>query len=102
MITIDFIHNTSTKFGKISICTNYYYICAKTLLLIDVQLVWYQGIVKSTVSGVFQDLKLKISEGSDQNWCFPESAQLAVSAKLRQLSGQSQENTNFGLSLLKF
>ena len=25
------------------------------------------GIVKSTVSGVFQDLKLKISEGSDQN-----------------------------------
>ena len=27
----------------------------------------YQGIVKSTVSGVFQDLKLKISEGSDQN-----------------------------------
>ena len=29
--------------------------------------VWYQGIEKATVSGVFEDLKLKISEGSDQN-----------------------------------
>ena len=29
--------------------------------------VWYQGGVKSTVSGVFGDLKSKISEGSDQN-----------------------------------
>ena len=31
--------------------------------------VWYEGIacVKSTVCGVFQDLKLKISKGSDQN-----------------------------------
>ena len=27
----------------------------------------YQGIVKATVSGVFEDLKFKISEGSDQN-----------------------------------
>ena len=27
----------------------------------------YQGIVKSAVSGVFEDLKFKISEGSDQN-----------------------------------
>ena len=26
----------------------------------------YQGIVKATVSGVFEDLKFKISEGSDQ------------------------------------
>ena len=59
--------------------------------------VWNQGGVKAKVSGVVEDLKLKISEGSDQNWCFPESAQLAVSAKLRQLTGQSQENTNFGL-----
>ena len=62
----------------------------------------YQGGVKSTVSWVFEDLKFKISEGYDQNWCFPDSAQLAVSAKLRQLTGQSQENTNFGRSLLKF
>ena len=43
----------------------------------------YQGGVKSTVSWVFEDLKFKISEGYDQNWCFPDSAQLAVSAKLR-------------------
>ena len=41
--------------------------------------VWYQGGVKATVSGVFEDLKFKISEGSDQNWCFPDSAQLADS-----------------------
>ena len=58
--------------------------------------------MEATVSGVVEDLKLKISEGLDQNWCFPESAQLAVSAKLRQLIGQTQENTNFGRSLLKF
>ena len=29
--------------------------------------VWYQGIGKATVSGVFEDLEFKISEGSDQN-----------------------------------
>jgi hypothetical protein len=62
----------------------------------------YQGGVKSTFSWVFEDLKFKISEGLDQNWCFPGCAQLAVSAKLRQLTGQSQESTNFGRSLLKF
>ena len=38
----------------------------------------YQGGVKSTVSWVFEDLKFKISEGYDPNWCFPDSAQLAV------------------------
>ena len=38
---------------------------------------WYQGGVKSTVSGVFEDLKFKISEG--QNYSFPVSALLAVS-----------------------
>ena len=43
----------------------------------------YQGIVKATVSGVVEDFKFKISEGLDPNWCFPDSAQLAVSAKLR-------------------
>ena len=41
--------------------------------------VWYQGGVKATVSGVVEDLNFKISEGSDPNWCFPDSAQLAVS-----------------------
>ena len=64
--------------------------------------VWYQGGVKATVSGVVEDLKFKISEESDQNWRFPESARLAVSAKLRQLTGQGQENTRFGPILLKF
>ena len=29
--------------------------------------VWYQGIVKATVSGVFEDPKFKVSESSDQN-----------------------------------
>ena len=61
----------------------------------------YQGGVKSTVSWVFEDL-FKISEGYAQNWCFPDPAQLAVSTKLRQLTGHSQENTNFGPNLLKF
>ena len=39
----------------------------------------YQGGVKSSVFWVFEDHKFKISEGSDQNWCFPDYAQLAVS-----------------------
>ena len=39
----------------------------------------YQSGVKSTVSWVFEDLKFKISEGYDQNWWFPDSAQLVVS-----------------------
>ena len=29
--------------------------------------VWYQGIVKATVSGLFENLRFKISEGLDQN-----------------------------------
>ena len=62
----------------------------------------HQGIVKATVSYRLQDLKFKISEGSDQNGSCPESAQLAVSAKLRQPPGQTQDNFNFGPSLLKF
>ena len=35
--------------------------------------------MKATVFGVFEDLKFKISEGSDQNRSFPESALLTVS-----------------------
>ena len=65
-------------------------------------IVWYQGGVKSTASGLVEDLKFKISEGSDPNWCFPGSALMADSAKLRQPNRQTQENTNFGPSLLKF
>ena len=45
----------------------------------------YQGGVKSTVTWVFEDLKFKFSESYDPNWCFPDSAQLAVSANLRTL-----------------
>ena len=43
----------------------------------------YQGGVKATVFGVVEDLKFKISEGYNQNWCFPDSAQLAVSILVR-------------------
>ena len=32
----------------------------------------YQGGVKATVSGVVEDFKFEISEGLDQNWCFPD------------------------------
>ena len=39
----------------------------------------YQNGMKFTVSWVFEDLKFKISECYDQNWWFPDSAQLAVS-----------------------
>ena len=43
----------------------------------------YNSIIKVTiitVFGVVEDLMFKISEGLVQNWCFPDSAQLAVSA----------------------
>ena len=46
--------------------------------------------MKATVSGVVED-----------HWSFPDSAQLADSAKLRQPTGQTQDNFNFGPSLLK-
>ena len=66
-----------------------YGIIMRSVCIVGVHKVWYQDGGKATVSGVFEDLKFKISEGLDQNWCFPDSAQLAVSAKLRQLTGQS-------------
>ena len=34
--------------------------------------------MKATVSGVVEGLEFKISEGSDQNWYFPDFAQLAA------------------------
>ena len=77
----------------------YTYTLADSGFFLDCQ---YQGGVKPTVFGVFEDLKFKISEGYDQNWCFPDPAQLAVSAKLRQLIRQSQENINLGPTLHKF
>ena len=45
------------------------------MIVNDVQ----RNILCKKVSGVFEDLKFKISEGSDQNWSCPESALLAVS-----------------------
>ena len=65
---------------------------------------WYQGILKAADSGVYEDLKFKISKGSDQNWSSPGSALLAVSAKLRQPTGQSQEYGKMSLkpTILKF
>ena len=58
--------------------------------------------MKATVSGVLEDLMFKILEGSDQNLSCPDSALFGVSAKLRQPTGQTQDNFNFGPSLLKF
>ena len=52
--------------------------------------------MKATVFRVLEDLTFKISEGSDQNRSCPESALLAVSAKLRQPTGQTQDNFSFG------
>ena len=45
--------------------------------------VWYQGILKATVSGVFQDLKFEISEGLDQNWA--ELGQLQFWSELSEI-----------------
>ena len=43
----------------------YVYILADLGFFLDCE---YQGGVKPTVFGIFQDLKFKISEGSNQNW----------------------------------
>ena len=52
--------------------------------------VWYQGTLKATVSGVFEDLKFKISEGSDQNLAVSvETANRAESGQLQFWSGPS-------------
>ena len=98
MISTDAI-STNTIFHHKGENLHYVYVLADSGIFKNFQ---HQGGVKSTVSLVFEDLKFKISKGYDQNWCFPDSAQLAVSVKLRQLTGQSQENTIFGRKLLKF
>ena len=58
-----------------------------------------QDIVKATVFGVFEDLKFKISEGSDQNWSCPDSALLAVSVNIPNCS---LHNTLIPWSLKRF
>ena len=45
----------------------------------------YQGGVMSTVSWVFEDLKFKNSEGSDQSWSCSESAQQNWDSQLGRL-----------------
>jgi hypothetical protein len=47
--------------------------------------VWYQGILKATVSGVFEDLKFKISEG-----CLAETVNRAESGQLQFWSELSE------------
>ena len=57
----------------------------------------YQGGVKFPVFWVFEDLKFKTSEGYDPNWCFPDSAKLAVSAEQsgkHQFGSESSEILN--------
>ena len=60
----------------------------------------YQGIVKATVFGVFEDLKFKISEGSDQNWSCPESALLPVSVQFTSILVRAF--WNFKCKILKY
>ena len=48
----------------------------------------YQGGVKAKVSGVVEDLKFKISEGSDQFWMWP-------SESLNLRSSNTQETVDF-------
>ena len=53
--------------------------------------VWYQGTLKATVSGVFEDLKFKISEGSVQNLAVSvETANRAESGQLQFWSKPSE------------
>ena len=50
-------------------------------VLKGVSKVWYHGILKDTVSGVFEDLKFRISEGSHQPQ-LTETANRAESGRL--------------------
>ena len=65
---------------------------------------YIRGFIKFGIKVLWrlQFLEYKISVGSDQNWICPDFALFAVSAKLRQQRGKSQDNFNFVCSLLKF
>ena len=52
----------------------------------------YQDIVKATASGVFVDLKFKISELSDQNWSCLSLAETASQADSGQLQFWSESS----------
>ena len=45
----------------------YYQYVTKLVLTLGVSKIWYQGMLTAMISGVFEDLKFNISEGSDQN-----------------------------------
>ena len=64
-------HNKILKYMKTFGVTMYHilihFIGSKLGLYFSFRIPLYQGILKATVSGVFEDLKFKISEGSDQN-----------------------------------
>ena len=82
------------------------YFCFKVLFMyvnalgVSPNFVSRRRVVK--VSLVYEDFKFKVLDGLDQNWSFPVFALLAVSARLRQQKGQTQENFNFDCSPLKF
>ena len=46
--------------------------------------VWYQGGVKATVSGVVEDPKFKISEGSNQFWSQPSEILILRSSNTQE------------------
>ena len=52
--------------------------------------VWYQGILKATVSEVFEDFKFKISEGQLQFWSEPSEI-------LNLRSSNTQETVAFNI-----
>ena len=55
--------------------------------------VWYQDMLKDTVSGVFEDLKFKISEDSDQQ---------DQQGRVRTTSILVQAFWNFKIKVLKY
>ena len=62
----------------------------------------YQGIVKATVFGVLEDLKFKISEGSDHNWSCPEFSWDSQQGRLRTTSILIRAFWNFKRKVLKY
>ena len=60
--------------------------------LVDTWFFRLQGI-KAAVSGAFEDVKFKISEGYKQNWSWPGSALLAASV-LNLRSSNTQETVD--------
>ena len=55
----------------------------------------FKMVFKLADSGFFKNFLYQVGVKSTVSWVFEDP-------KLRQLTGQSQENTNFGRNLLKF